>query len=345
MKYSNCLLAILFMIAATLGWTSYILAAPLDDLIAAAKKEGALNLHAPSTLGPQGSAELIAAFNKKYGPHIRVNYIPSSSFTTDIARVISQSALGVAPEYDLMLVSDNHHASLWSRRLHLTFDYKALGVDPKAIQHDNGSVMIAHGIVLPAYNHKILNSKDVPRRWEDFLDPKWKDGKLGTSTSTHYFGRLAAGPWGEEKTTKFVKGLAGQRPFLGRLAELYTRLQLGEILMAVPMADSMIGRARKEGAPITFTERIEPVPMTANSAGVLKGAAHPNAGHLFAAFMTTLEAQEIWERHFGQTSAFVPGTANHKFAQGKQVLYMHEKDAELVEKLATEYSKILGFTR
>jgi iron(III) transport system substrate-binding protein len=344
MKYS-CLLASILTIAIALGWPSDTLAAPIDELVAAAKKEAVLNLHAPSTLGPQGSAELIAAFSKKYGPHIRVNYIPSSSFTTDISRVISQSALGVPPEYDLMLVSDNHHASLWRRRLHLAFDYKTLGVDPKSIQHDNGSVIIAHGIVLPAYNHKILASKDAPRRWEDFLDTKWKDGKLGTSTSTHYFGRLAAGPWGEKKTTKFVKDLAGQRPFLGRLAELYTRLQLGEILVAVPMADSMIGRAKKDGAPIVFADWIQPVPMTANNAGVLKGAIHPHAAHLFAAFMTTPEAQDIWEKHFGQTSALVPGTANYNFAKGKQVLFMAEKDAAFVERLAAEYSKILGFTR
>lgn len=345
MKNSSLFSAIVVIVAAMLGWSTDLPAAPVDELIAAAKKEAALNLHAPSTLGPQGAAELIAAFNKKYSSQIRVNYNPSSSFTTDVARVISQSALGVPPEWDLMLISDNHHASLWSRKLHLPFDYRTLGIDQRAIQHDGGSVMIAHGVVLPAYNHKILAAKDLPRSWEDFLNPKLKDGKLGTSTSTHYFGRLAAGPWGEKKTTEFVKGLAGQKPFLGRLAELYTRLQLGEILFAVPLADSMIGRARKDGAPIVFAERIEPVPMTANSAGVLKGAAHPNAGHLFAAFMTTLEAQEIWERHFGQTSAIVPGTANYKFAQGKQVLFMHEKDADLVERLALEYSKILGFTR
>jgi iron(III) transport system substrate-binding protein len=320
-------------------------ASSINELVAAAKKEQSLNLHAPSALGPQGAQDLGTVFNKKYGLSVRINYISSSSFTADIAKVISQSALGVAPEWDLMLVNDSQHAELWVRKLHIPFDYKLLGVDPRAIQHDNGSVAIAHGIVLPAYNTKFVAAKDMPRKWEDLLSPKWADGKLGVSSATHYFSRLAVGPWGEKKTTEFVKGLAKQRPFLGRLAELYTRLQLGEILIGAPLSESMINRAKKDGAPIVFADWIEPVPMTASSIGVIKGAASPWLAHLFTVFMTSPEAQAIWEKHYGQSSAFVPGTTNHNFVKGKQALFMAEKDADLVEKLAREYSKILGFTR
>jgi iron(III) transport system substrate-binding protein len=244
-----------------------------------------------------------------------------------------------------MLITDNHHAELWRRKLHLPYSYRGLAIDPKLIEHDNGSLAMAHSFSFPAYNSKILPSKDVPKTWDDLLDAKFKDGKLGVSSATHHFARLAAGPWGEKKTTEFVKALAKQRPFLGRLAELSTRLQLGEILVAAMLSDSQTYVAQERGAPLIFAEKVEPIISSGYNAGVVKGTTHPNAAHLFAAFMVTPEAQAIWEKYRGQTSAFVPGTRSYNFAKSKQVVFMAPKDAELVDRLSDDYSTIFGFKR
>jgi hypothetical protein len=53
-----------------------------------------------------------------------------------------------------MVVTDAHHGSLWTRKLHLPFDYKTLGVDESATQYDGGTVSIANQMILPAYNIK-----------------------------------------------------------------------------------------------------------------------------------------------------------------------------------------------
>ena len=90
----------------------------LDDLITAAKKEGVIEFHGPSTLTPQGAQALIQAFNKKYGLNIRLNYHPSSNMTGDVAKVIGRAASGITPEWDVMAVTDSHHGSLWLKRLH-----------------------------------------------------------------------------------------------------------------------------------------------------------------------------------------------------------------------------------
>ena len=71
-------------------------------------------------------------------------------------------------------------------------------------------------MILPAYNKKILPAKDVPKKWEDLLDTKWKDGKLGILSATHHWARLAAGPWGVEKTTAFIKKLSSWRSSASR---------------------------------------------------------------------------------------------------------------------------------
>ena len=322
--------------------TGFTQAAPIDDLIAGAKKEGTIEFYGPSTLTPQGAEALGQAFNKKYGLNINLKFNPSGNMIADVSKVVGMAATGVPPEWDLMVVTDAHHGLLWLRKLHEPYDYKQLGVDPKVIHYDNGSVSFANQIVLPAYNKKILPAKDVPKKWEDLLDPKWKGGKLGVTVATHHLARLATA-WGEEKTTNFVKALAKQEPSLGRLGEIYNRLQLGEILVAVTLTDSYIYTAKKSGAPIVHDEQVQPIISPAYHAGVLKGARHPHVAHLFVAFLTSPEAQATWEKYAGQTSAFIRGTKTYQYVQGKQVLYMDKDHAQLVDRLAREYGKILGF--
>src|SRR5262249_34012097 len=113
--------------------------APIDDVIAKAKKEGALELLAPSTLGPQGAQALSSAFNKKYALNLKVNYSPSNNMVGDVAKVVTQGAAGAQPEWDVMVVTDAHHATLWLRKLHQPFDYAKMGVNPRWIQYDNGT--------------------------------------------------------------------------------------------------------------------------------------------------------------------------------------------------------------
>src|SRR5262245_63265942 len=250
-------------------------AAPLDDLVAAARKEGVIELLAPSTTGDKGAQALGSAFNKKYGLNIKINYTPSNNMTGDVAKVVMGAASRATPEWDLMLVTDAHHATLWSRKLHQPYDYAKLGIAPELVQYDQGVVSLANQFVLPAYNKSILPAQDVPKRWEDILDTKWKGGKLGVSTATHHLSRLAVGPWGESKTTEFVNAIGKQEPILGTLANLYNRLLVGEILLIATLTDSFISQAKRDNAPVVFAEGLEPVISPTYNAGVPKGARHP----------------------------------------------------------------------
>jgi iron(III) transport system substrate-binding protein len=317
-------------------------AAPLDDLIAGAKKEGVIDFYGPSTLGPEGAQAIVSAFNKKYGLNIKVNFTPSGNMTRDTAKVIQVSAAGQPPEWDIMLVTDAHHGSLWLRKLQKNFDYASLGVDKRRIEYDNGTVSVANQFALPTYNTKLVPAKDVPKKWEDLLDPKWK-GKIGVINSTHHWGRLAVGAWGDEKTLDFVKKLAAQKPLLTRAGEMAQRLILGEVLVSATLQDSQLHEAKESGAPLAFADQVSPVVSPEYHVGVLKNSAHPNVGHLMVAFMASAEVQPAWEKYTGHTSAYVPGTTAYKFAQGKQVLYMKQEQADKVDKISRQIGKILGF--
>ena len=324
-----------------LQWLSLAPAAPLDDLIAAAKKEGTLDFYGPSTLKADGAQAFSQAFNNKYGTNINVKFIPSGSMTRDVGKVATQAATGAPPEWDVMVATDAHHASLWLRKLHKPFDYRSLGVDEKLIDHESSSISFVHQYIVPVYNNSMVSPQDAPKSWEDLLQPRWK-GKLGVTTATHHFGRLAVGPWGEEKTTAYVKALAQQNPVVGQLGPTYTRLQLGEILVAFSLTDSYIYLAKQTGAPVAAADEVQPVIAPSYHVGVLKGAQHPNAAHLFAIFMTTPESQQIWEREVGVSSALIPGTAYYRKAKGKQMIYMTKDQAEKVDQLAKKYGKIVG---
>ena len=312
------------------------------QLVEAAKKEGSLRFYGPSTLTHDGVQLLSQAFNKKYGTNITVTYYPSKSMTAEVNKMVGLSATGVAPEYDVMAIIDGLHGALWMKKLHVPFDYASLGVDPKTIHFDRGTVSVANQLVLPGYNRDILAAQDVPKRWEDLLDPKFKGRKIGIPTATGQMDYLAI-KWGEQKFIQFATELAKQEPIPGRLGELYTRLQIGEILVASTLIDSFVNLAEKTKAPIAHAH-IQPVVSPAYHAGVLKGAAHPNTAHLFVSFLVTPEAQSIWENHGGESSAFIPGTKMHKYVQGKDVIYLTQKDVQLVNRVTAAMGKLFGFS-
>jgi iron(III) transport system substrate-binding protein len=340
MRFSRLLRLGMTAALVLLPWFSFASAASLNDVIAAARKEGTLDFYGPSTLKPAGAQVLAQAFNKKYGLNIDVRFLPSGSMTRDVGKVATLAATGSPPEWDVMVATDAHHASLWLRRLQKPFDYKALGVDEKLIDHDSSAISFAHQFIVPAYNSSIVAPQDRPKSWEDLLNPKWK-GRLGVSTATHHLGRLAVGPWGEEKTTAFVKALAQQSPVVGELGPTYTRLQLGEIYVALSLTDSYIHIAKETGAPVAEAD-VPLVVAPSYHVGVIKGATHPHTAHLFAVFMTDPEAQRIWQKTVGVSSALISGTAYFQKAQGKQMIYLTKDQAQKVDQLSKKYGSMLG---
>lgn len=335
---AHCILAA--TVIALLSGTAF--AASIDELVAGAKREGVLELYAPSTLTPEGAQRLGQAFNKRYGLNLRVNFTPAGAMTRDVGKVVSIAATGQPQDWDVMLIHDAGHATLWLKKMHQPFDYTRVGVPAHAIQYDSGTVILANQFVLPAYNKQFLPAKDVPKSWQDLLDPRWKAGKLGMSTATHHIARLAT-LWGENKATEYVKALAAQQPILGPLGTIYSRLQLGEVLIAITLTDSFVHQAKVAGAPILHAEEVSPLISPAYNIGVLKAARHPNAGFLFSSFLISSEAQAILQKFGGHTSAFVPGTPAHKYVQGKNVIYMKQDHAEMVDRLTAVYGKIFGF--
>jgi iron(III) transport system substrate-binding protein len=316
---------------------------PPAAMLQAAANEGVFQIYAPSSLDKDGVDQLVSAFNRKYGLNVEYQYTPSGSMTRDAARVITEISAGQAPTWDLMLITDAQYATLFTSDALEKTDWAALGVsNPKSITYDGTSLVLATQFVAPAYNPNIVRPEEAPKDWNDLLDPKWR-GKIGVSTATHHWGRLAQ-VWGDERTTRFMEGLAAQQPTLGRLAELYTRLTLGEIAVYASLTDSYANEARQTGAPFAFVETVKPIIATQYNAGILKGVRRPNQAKLFATFLLSPEAQAIWEAQQAQSSMFVEGTAAYRYAQGKDILTLDAKfAADQLDDLTQKYGRIVGY--
>ncbi len=337
----------MFIVAlfAVVGVTTLAPAASTDELVAAAKKEGVLNFYFPGSLTAEGAKALSDAFKKKYGLNIKANYSPSGGISRDVGMLISMAATGMAPEWDVMTIPDTFQGRLFGRKMQVPFDYAQIGVDPKAVHYKNNAVAIITAFALPAYNKKLVAAKDAPKKWEDILDPKWKGKKIGQSNLTHHYARLAVTAWGQERTKKFVEDLSKQDLILGRVAEIYSRLELGEVQIAATLTDTHIHRAKVTGAPLVFAEGPSPTVGYFMQAAVIKGARHPNIGHMFISFLTTQEEQKILEQHTGHRLHLIPGTGAYNYVKSHKVVFMTDKDARTVGKLQREYGQILGFKR
>jgi iron(III) transport system substrate-binding protein len=310
---------------------------------AAAREDPAFELYMSSNFDKDKLAELEQAFNRRHGLSVSFRHTPAGSMTRDAARVITEIGAGQPPTWDLMVLTDAHYATLFTNDALEKTDWAALGiVNPQSITYDGTAVHFASSFIAPSYNPNLVRAEEAPKDWSDLLDPKWR-GRIGMSTATHHLGRLAQ-VWGDERTTRFVEGLSAQQLVLGRTAELYTRLTLGEIAIYATSTDTNWNEAKQTGAPFAFVETVKPVVVASYSLGVLKGGKRPNLTRLLAAFMTTPEGQAIWDASQGQTSMYVEGSSAWRYAQGKELVTLDPKfGAEQLDDLSQKYGRIVGY--
>ncbi|MBI3013893.1 MAG: extracellular solute-binding protein [Candidatus Tectomicrobia bacterium] len=315
----------------------------LQSVIDGARKEGVLEFYASAAMGPEGGRAIKDALNGKFRLNLDLKFTGSGSMTRDVAKVVTELSAGAPATWDIMVVNDAHYATLVNNEALDSVDWGgSFGIEPKAIFYNGLAVAVATQFVSPAYNNQRVKPADAPKRWEDLLDPKWK-GKIGVSSATHHWARLAQ-VWGDEKTTKFVEALAKQSPALGRVPEVYTRLQLGETLVAATMVDDYIDQAKKTGAPVVFIDNPDPIIATHFLAAPLKRAKHRNAAILITAFLASPEGQAVWAKIMGQTSMYFQGTPAYQFAQKKNVVPLDYKFAlTQLEDLSSKYGRLIGY--
>lgn len=253
----------------------------------AAKQEGKVIVYGAQV--PQAMKALHATFEKKYG--ISVEYWRGSS-TGVSERALTEWRAG-KPGFDV--VEGNRGVQLIMRDdgLFQKFIPPSSAKFPAKFKEKDG--MITPWRVLPIsilYNTDMVKTADLPKTFDDLLDPKWT-GKITMpdptrhTTTAQFLWNLSK--FKGDKWLDLVKGLAKQKPLLVEsLAPVTPTIIKGE----TPVGITYIKYIQQYKGPVNY------VPMDKyladpNYMSLGAKAAHVNAAKLYLDFVCSAEGQKM----------------------------------------------------
>ena len=310
--------------------------AQTDALVGAAKKEGTLTFY--TTIAEKDLPVIVKPFEDKYG--IKVNVWRAG--TDKVLQRTIQEARANRNDVDVV-----HYGSPEMEALAREKILKAVD-DPVQKELMPGSVPVHKrwaatilSVWVQAYNTQAVKKADLPKKWEDLLDPKWK-GKLGIEgKDDDWFATVVQQLGGEPKGLEFFRKLADTNGISVRKGHtLLTQLVTsGEIPLALTVYNYKAEQLKNKGAPIDWFT-IGPAMARANGIAVSKKAPHPNAAVLFYDFEIGPEGQQILaKRDFVPTSKKVDTPLNRipmKFVDSRVQLDEFEKWQKLYEEIFTK---------
>ena len=257
------------------------------DLVAEAKREGEVTYY--TVVSPAAEVPIIQGFNKKY-PFIKVNHYRAGQSAL-VERILQEARAGQYPDvvtnnfFQLLTLVDNkilepyHFPEQKAVRKGFVDSegrFAAIGITPFAV----------------SYNTKNIKPQDVPKKYEDFLDPKWK-GELGVVPQVGW-GLSMLDALGEKKGEAFLRTLAKQnvRVNTGNSLQLQL-LSAGEFKLGVSNIVYLITNLKAKGAPVDFAY-IDPVYADFTATGLVAKGSHKAAAGLFIRYLFSEEAQRLY---------------------------------------------------
>jgi iron(III) transport system substrate-binding protein len=265
--------------------------ANLQQLYDAAKREGSVTWQVATT--PANYKPLVDAFKAKY-PGIEVNLINVSG--PELAgRVISEAQAGKL-SFDLCTGRPDTTASLIDRKLIAAPRWTLYGVPQAKVSLGGRLIHTYDFVVAPIYNTKMLQPNQLPRTWQDLLKPQWANGKFivdGQPTEGWESLLLGTKAMKLHDYADFVVKVYNQKPLvLPASANVINGVTSGQAPLGLA-AISNVPLLVSQGAPLAIAP-IAPVLAIPSGIFVPKGAQHPNAARLLAAFLGQNEQKQLW---------------------------------------------------
>jgi len=298
-----------------------------QKLLEGAKKEGSLEIYTSAQSDDMGA--LVAAFEKKYG--VKVNVWRSSSEKV-LQRTVTE-ARGNRYTVDVCETNGPEMEALSREKLleKVKSPYLADLIAPALRPHGEW-VGTRLNVFVQAYNTHAVKKSDLPKKWEDLADPKWK-GKLGIEQEDSDWLAGEFAELCEAHAMKVFKDIVDKNGISVRKGHtLLTQLVVsGEIPLALTVYNYKAEQLKNKGAPIDWFS-IGPAIARPNGVAVARKAPHPHAAVLFYDFEISPEGQQILaKREFVPTSRKVDTPLNKipmKFVDATDTLDQYEKWAK-----------------
>ncbi len=257
-------------------------------LLELAQKEGNVVFYTSMDAGD--ARTLTEAFQKKYPP------IKADFFRAGREAVFSRFALEQkAGRFvtDVVSVGEFHMLEMKKQGLttrYLSPEMQAFAPDFKDPQGYWTCVYLTVAVL--AYNTNRVRADELPRRYDDLLNPKWKK-RLALDANEERWVPGLMQIMGREKAVNFLKALAQQEVYIRRGRSLLTQLLLaGEFDVQIVAYWHEVNRLMKQNAPIGWVG-IEPAVTGAPQISLVTKAPHPNVGRLFVDFVLSAEGQSL----------------------------------------------------
>jgi iron(III) transport system substrate-binding protein len=292
-----------------------------DRLVEAAKKEGDLSVYHAY---PQLTA-VTEAFSKKYG--IKVKTWRSGSEA--ILRRIGTEAN--AKRFEVDIVQNNapeNEAAHREKLLRPVTSPHFQDLMPAAVPAHKEWVGITVDVFTAAYNTTKVSKEELPKSYEDLLNPKWK-GRLGIEAEDHHWFNALTESMGEQKGINLFKNIAATNGLSVRKGHstLTSLVVTGDVPLALTVYSWNPAQAKEKGAPIERLD-LQPIVGQFSTVAMLKNAPNPATAALFYDFMLTEGQRILAEKDFVATSKKFPShyTSNPlKLIEPARVLDNHEK--------------------
>ena len=261
------------------------------DWLEKAKVEGKLVLYSTET--PQQEAAILKPFYKRY-PFIAVDYLKAA---TDVRyHKLLQSARQGKPIADMVTgIGGVLKAYIDSQTLAELTDLPMWRVYGDEVKYGTTSIAFRKRYYSLAYNTERVAKKDLPKTWEDLLNPKWS-GEVAFNSIAH---AVWLNPlWhsiGPERSRKLMEGFARNKAqFRTEGADAAVRLlAAGEYNFAVPVSEYNAYEVFKMRGPVDWLA-LDPLPVGLGNILVMKKAAHPFAAKLYLNWILSYEGQEVY---------------------------------------------------
>ncbi len=259
-----------------------------QKVLAAAKKEATLTLY--TSIAEKDLQPLITPFEKQTGIKLRVwragsDKVLQRAVTETNARRYEVDAIHIsAPEMEALRLE---------KVLQPVADPLFKDLLAGAVPAHREWVATLLTVFVQAYNSRDLKKEDLPKSFEDLLDPKWK-GKLGIETEDFDWFAATVTAMGEARGVKLFRDIVANNGISARKGHslLTNMVGSGEVPLALTVYNYMPEAARKKGVPIGWFA-LEPVIARANAIGITRHAPHPNAALLFYDYLLSPQAQQI----------------------------------------------------